>query len=69
MNSFIDMLTPTQALEYSKFAKKHHKCFLKSGAVGGHLTYMLTPTGLGIIYSVKCNVCWKEVTLNVDHLD
>lgn len=69
MNSFLDMLTPIQALECGKFAGKHHKCFEKSGAVGGHLTYMLTPTGLGIIYSVKCNICGKEVTLNTEDLD
>lgn len=69
MNSFIDMLTPTQALEAGKFAGSHHKCSYKAGAVGGHLTYMLTPTGIGIIYSVKCNVCGKEVTLNTDDLD
>lgn len=70
MNSFIDQLTPVQALECGKFAGKHHKsCSHKAGAVGGTITYMMTPTGLGIIYSVKCNVCGKELTLNTDDLD
>jgi len=68
MNAFIDMLNPDQALELGIFTGTHHKCFKKSGAVGGHLTYMMTPTGIGTIYGVKCNICGKEKTLNADDL-
>jgi hypothetical protein len=68
MNQFIDLLNGDQAFELGKFSGKHHKCFQKSGAAGGHLTYTITPTGLGIIYGCKCNICGKEVILNTDDL-
>ena len=44
--------------------KEHSECKKKeTGACGGRFTYTFTPTGLGTIVKVTCNVCNKEIDL------
>jgi len=43
--------------------QKNHECTLKQhGAIGGAITFEFTPTGLGIVESVKC-ACGAEKNL------
>ena len=63
-------LTKSEMKEIEEW-DKNHECTLKrdkngykySGAIGGHLTYCFTPTGLGNFVTVKC-VCGKEFKLD-----
>lgn len=47
--------------KYESWSKKHSKCY--AGAIGGNKTFSITPTGLGDIVKVKCNICDKEYDL------
>ena len=68
MNEFYNLLSSFEIKNCKKFIKKHSSCY--AGAIGGGISYIITPTGLGDIYSVKCNVCNKELTLiNDKYLD
>ena len=40
---------------------KHH-CSTYAGAIGGRLSYVFTPTGLGTCVTVKC-ICGEELDL------
>lgn len=62
MTLVYNFLKPKEARDLIAFEKKHSKCY--AGAIGGGLSYILTPTGLGILVSIKCNVCEQEKTLN-----
>ena len=62
MNEFTKFLTAKEVLKLIRFEDKHKKCI--PGAIGGGVSYTLTPTGLGTLCSVKCNVCGKELALN-----
>lgn len=45
---------------------QHHKCNGRySGAIGGIITYKITPTGLGDVFKVKCGFpdCGEELDL------
>ena len=47
---------------WDKCKDKYH------GAIGGHLTYCFTPTGLGIIVKVQCGHCKEEIDVSdYDH--
>lgn len=48
---------------YKSFVKKHKKCD-GVGAIGGSISYIITPTGLGNIVEVQCNSCGskKDIT-------
>jgi len=44
-----------------KFDEKHRAMHAhESSASGGRTTYMLTPTGLGMLVYIKCNACGKK---------
>lgn len=45
-----------------KFQHDHEKCF-KSTAIGGQFTFSFTPTGIGIVTTIKCSICKEEKTL------
>ena len=45
--------------EYKKFILSHKKCYC-SATIGGKISVIFTPTGLGDAKSVKCNVCGEE---------
>lgn len=62
MNSFFDLISPECNFNLVIFHGKHSKC--NAGAIGGGISYIITPTGLGELYSVKCNVCNEELSLN-----
>jgi hypothetical protein len=34
-----------------------------TGASGGRFTYLFTPTSLGLVIKVKCNLCGDEIDL------
>ena len=60
-------LTEQETKDLKKWLKKHdEKCKFKDqhkqGAIGGRITYMFTPTSLGVITRVKC-ACGKEADL------
>ena len=37
-----------------EFCQKHKECSKHAGAVGGNITYEITPTGIGDIIKIKC---------------
>ena len=56
--------TPTSLNKACKeFYHEHSMCMSKSGAMGECFSYIITPTGLGTILEVKCNVCGKSKTI------
>lgn len=62
------MIFELSSYENKKLAKwySEHKCQFvdptNCGAIGGRLTYVFTPTSLGVISSVRC-ACGEEETL------
>lgn len=52
-------LTPNEVDEYNKFIEEHKNCKC-SATIGGKISVIFTPTGLGNAKSVKCNACGKE---------
>ena len=52
-------LTPNEVDEYNKFIEEHKNCKC-SATIGGKISVIFTPTGLGDAKSVKCNACGKE---------
>lgn len=52
-------LTPNEVDEYNKFIEEHKNCKC-SATIGGKISVIFTPTGLGDAKSVKCNVCGEE---------
>lgn len=60
-------LSKEEQIKFNKWIQKHNKkCkysdSMKTGAIGGRLTYMFTPTSLGVITKVKC-ACGEEIDL------
>ncbi len=49
-----------------KAEKKHAHKGKNVGAIGGKFTYEFTPTSLGIVVIVRCNIC-KEKTDVTDY--
>lgn len=52
-------LNSVEVEEYEKFVNEHKKCNC-SATIGGKISIVFTPTGLGDAKSVKCNVCGEE---------
>ena len=52
-------LTPNEVDEYNKFIEEHKTCKC-SATIGGKISVIFTPTGLGDAKSVKCNACGQE---------
>lgn len=67
MIEFTQQLSSTELIKLKDFEKKHDKCY--AGAIGGKMSYIMTPTGIGVLCSVKCNICDKELTLNTESLN
>lgn len=56
-------LTEEELKKVSEWRNKGHNCKLTNvGAIGGKLTYCFTPTGLGVIFEVKC-ACGEKLNL------
>lgn len=58
-NALTFSLNSTEVEEYKKFVSEHKKCDC-SATIGGKISIIFTPTGLGDAKSVKCNVCGEE---------
>lgn len=52
-------LTPNEVDEYNKFIEEHKTCKC-SATIGGKISVIFTPTGLGDAKLVKCNACGQE---------
>ena len=52
-------LNTNEVNEYYKFIDEHKKCE-SSTTIGGKISIIITPTGLGNTKVVKCNACGKE---------
>lgn len=52
-------LNTTEAQAYHDFCNKHRSCEFSS-TIGGKISVIFTPTGLGDIVVVKCNKCGEE---------
>lgn len=51
----------------SKWLKKHNKtCIFKNpdkqGAIGGRISYIFTPTSLGVLTKIKC-ACGEQIDI------
>lgn len=46
------------------FIKKHKHPEVSKGAIGGHINYVFTPTGIGICIWMECSICKakKDIT-------
>ena len=52
-----------QATKYLKWQLKHRKCDSKAGAIGGAISIVFTPTGLGTFTEASCSICGKKLNL------
>ncbi len=52
-------LTDEQEQEYDNW---HNHCDFDAGAIGGRISFVFTPTGLGECVVVKC-LCGEEINL------
>lgn len=52
-------LNSVEVEEYKKFVNEHKECNC-SATIGGKISVIFTPTGLGDAKSVKCNACGQE---------
>ena len=43
-----------------KFLIEHRHPDVNKGAIGGHISYIFTPTSIGDAVSIRCNICNKE---------
>lgn len=51
--------TKEEKNQFESFMRRHRHCQCTS-TIGGKFSYILTPTGLGTLIKIKCNVCGKE---------
>jgi hypothetical protein len=51
--------TEKQEAQIKEFKNKHEKCRKKRGGSCCQFTYLETPTGIGTIDEIRCNVCNK----------
>lgn len=58
-NALTFALNDTEAQQYHDFCNKHRSCEFSS-TIGGKISVIFTPTGLGDIVVVKCNKCGEE---------
>ena len=60
MNNFT--LTDKQIEDFQKFRNEHNECV--DPTIGGKFSFIFTPTGLGNIVEVQCNICKenKDIT-------
>ena len=42
------------------FEEKHRHPDVYKGAIGGHITYMFTPTSIGDACIIHCDICDEE---------
>ena len=47
-----------------KFLQKHKHPEIYKGAIGGHINFIFTPTGIGDACTIKCTICntKKDIT-------
>jgi hypothetical protein len=58
MNIYLD---DKEEVAFDTFCKSHaSSCKMYLGAIGGHISLLLTFTSLGTAFSVICNVCGEE---------
>lgn len=55
-------LTEEEAAAANKFLEEHSKCG-HGAAIGGAITWMVTPTAIGNVFKLKCGRC--DVTEDV----
>ena len=59
--------TPNQDEEIHNWIRNHN-CKVQRTAIGGRISYVLTPTGLGLLFEVKC-LCGKTLTPKTNYGD
>ena len=59
--------TPSQDEEVNNWIKNHN-CKVKKTAIGGRISYVFTPTGLGVLLEVKC-LCSKTLRPKTNYGD
>lgn len=52
-------LTPKEQKRIKDFIQEHKDCIFTS-SIGGKISYIVTPTGIGSIIEVRCNACGKQ---------
>lgn len=43
-----------------KFLQEHRHPEIYKGAIGGHISYIFTPTSISDAVSIRCSICDKE---------
>lgn len=60
MNNFI--LTEKQLESFHNF-RKNHNHNNNDSTIGGKFSFIFTPTGLGNIIEIQCNICKEKIDL------
>ncbi len=47
--------------EVDKFIKAHRHTRIDKGSIGGGISYVFSPTSVGMIVLVKCSICNKQL--------
>lgn len=50
----------TEIKSAEEFETQHGHYDVNKGAIGGHISYIFTPTGIGTAIKLKCSVCNEE---------
>lgn len=53
-------LHDTEETLAAEFIKEHIHPEIPKGAIGGHISYIFTPTSIGTGVSIKCELCDTE---------
>jgi len=57
MDTLSFILTPLETDRVSNFISNHMHRDMGHTAIGGHISYLITPTSLGCAYTVTCSRC------------
>ena len=53
-------LTDQEAMLAEVFELEHKHPHVNKGTIGGHISYIFTPTSIGIGISMRCSICGEE---------
>ena len=53
-------LSEKEEVAAKAFLEKHRHPDVNKGAIGGHINYIFTPTGVGNACTIKCTICDAE---------
>lgn len=52
-------LTDEEEIAAKTFKSNHKHSDVDKGTIGGHISYLFTPTSVGRAVDIRCNICGK----------